>query len=74
MLTKPDTCLLQTHCGAQLQEWYETGHGARERAREARKAGYRVIVSGQGYQQTQHGLVKMTLVTIHDETERFDRI
>lgn len=57
--------VLTRHC---CDEWYETAtRDAAKRARELRKLGFRVLVSGMGSQVTNVGLVNMTLVSIlHD--------
>jgi hypothetical protein len=51
-----------------IQEWYETAsRHAGGRARYLRGQGFKVSVEGMGFQVTNVGRVKMTLVTIeHD--------
>ena len=64
------------------QEWYETSsRDAGRRARQLRKLGFQVFVSGMGPQVTGVGRVNMTLLTVNypgdadipkpDRVERF---
>lgn len=64
-------CYGQINGNGWTQEWYETSSkDAGRRARELRKAGYRVSVSSQGNQITNVGSVKMTLVDIRGTYEQ----
>lgn len=59
------TCYGQIRTHTCQQEWYETAsRDAGKRAKELRKAGYRVSVEGMGSQVTSVGTIKMTLLTI----------
>jgi hypothetical protein len=59
------TCYGQTNHGDWCQEFYETAaRTSAKRARQLRKAGYRVTVSALGPQVTRVGTVKMTMVDI----------
>ncbi len=59
------TCLTQVNNGSWCQESYETASRAvGRRARQLRKAGYRVTVAGMGPQVTQVGVIRLTLVDI----------
>ena len=61
---KNGICYGQTIGRGFVQEWYETSaRTAAVRARELRKAGFAVCVSSMGWQVTNVGKVKMTLVT-----------
>lgn len=67
-------CYGQTNAGSWCQEWYESAsRHAAVRARELRRAGYRVLVSSMGTQVTPVGYVKMTMVDIrpglHEDTQ-----
>lgn len=58
-------CYLRTVGYGWAQEVYETASkDAVRRARQLRKAGYRVVVSPMGLQVTKVGLVKLTMVDI----------
>lgn len=49
------------------QEWHETAAStATIRSRQLRKAGFTVSVGSMGMQVTPVGLVKLTLLTVHD--------
>ena len=49
------------------QEFHETAaRTANRRARQLRRAGYQVSVGSMGNQVTPVGVVKMTLLTVHD--------
>lgn len=62
------TCYGQINGNGWTQEWYETStRDAGKRARQLRKLGYRVTVSGQGSQVTNVGRVNMTLVDIRGD-------
>jgi len=64
------TCYQRVSGNGWTQEWYETAsRDAGKRARELRKEGYRVAVSGMGSQVTNVGRVNMTLVDIRSENE-----
>ena len=53
------------------QEFHETSaHTAARRARQLRKSGYWVSVGSLGNQVTPVGVVKMTLLTVHDADGR----
>lgn len=63
------TCYQRVGGNGWTQEMYETAsRDAGKRARELRKAGYRVTVSGLGSQVTNVGRVNMTMVDIRGET------
>jgi len=65
---KTITCYGRSSGRGSTQEWYETAsRDAGRRARQLRKLGYTVTVSGMGTQVTRVGLVKMTLLTILGE-------
>ena len=68
---KTPVCYLLVRTRNSQQEHYETAaNDARTRARELRKLGFRVSVSPLGPQVTSVGIVRMTLLTIHDPGER----
>ena len=53
------------------QEFHETSaRTSGKRARQLRKAGYRVSVGALGNQVTPVGTIKMTLLTVHDADGR----
>lgn len=53
------------------QETHDTGSGsARKRAAQLRKAGFKVSTSAMGMQVTSVGLVKLTMLTVHDREGR----
>jgi len=62
-------CYSQINQGTWCQEHYESAsRDAGRRARQLRKLGYRVTVSGLGPQVTNVGLVRMTVVDIRPGT------
>jgi hypothetical protein len=59
------SCLLQVNTGNWCQESYETSSRyAAKRARQLRKMGFVVTVSGMGLQVTSVGRVKLTMIDI----------
>lgn len=57
------------------QETYESASGdARRRAAELRQLGYRVSVSSMGPQVTPWGVVKLSLLTIHNPDDEIPEI
>ena len=68
-------CYGQTNGYEWTQESYETAsRDAGRRARQLRKAGYRVAVSPQGMQVTPVGLVNMTMVDIRGNSEQMQHL
>lgn len=68
-------CYGQTNGNGWTQEWYETStRDAGRRARQLRKAGYRVSVSGQGSQVTNVGRVNMTMVSIYGDYDQMSNL
>ena len=64
------TCYLMIRTATAQQEHYESAsNDARQRARELRKAGFRVFVSSMGPQVTSAGIVRMTMLTIEHRGE-----
>jgi hypothetical protein len=69
-LTTSPLCLHRSSGRNWAQESYETSsRGAGRRARELRKLGYRVSVSGMGPQITDMGWITLTLVSIDTTPE-----
>jgi hypothetical protein len=67
---KAPVCFLQVPFRDHVQESYETASGdAGKRARELRKAGFRVFVQALGSQVTGVGLIKLSLVTAYGDME-----
>jgi hypothetical protein len=63
-------CFLQVPFRDHMQESYETASGhAATRARELRKAGFRVYVSAMGSQVTAVGSIKLSLVTAYGDMD-----
>lgn len=58
-------CYSQINAGTWCNEWYETStkHGT-QRARQLRRAGFSATCSAMGYQVTQHGRVRMSILHI----------
>lgn len=68
-------CYGQTNGFEWTQESYETAsRDAGRRARQLRKAGYKVVVCAQGMQVTPVGLVNMTLVDIRGNAAQMQNL
>jgi len=68
-------CYGQINGNGWTQENYETAsRDAGRRARQLRKAGYKVIVSAQGSQVTNVGRINMTMVDIHGNFEQMSNL
>jgi hypothetical protein len=73
--SKTPICLLQVFFGDHVQESYETASGhAAVRARQLRKAGFRVAVSAMGSQVTGVGLIKLSLLTAYGDMDKLPEV